>query len=100
MADVCERHRVKLLAYGTLVKFTLLIKLISHAKTTQCTVRRVSCRQVSQCTRTRPIFGYTNAVTAQGTDSDTLIHLRLVLNFSPKYLDMILKAWGACKLFQ
>jgi hypothetical protein len=55
MADVCEKHNLKLLTYGTLVRifFFLLFQTILNS---MIEVRWVSCRQMARPTRARSLF--------------------------------------------
>lgn len=101
MADVCERHNLKLLTYGTLVRVWSSLSDVGSLHDSLA-VRWIFGRQVAEPTRTRSLLRCFDAVSAQGGNLfclRSLVRLTKSCDHS-QYLDMILKAWGDWALFQ
>lgn len=104
MADVCKRHGVKLLTYGTLVSLSGIYRLpcITHAR--ECAYLLSSLKMITATNERIQCGGFLSDKWLHAPEPNRYHEeptLRDPLTPSQKkYLDVILSAWGSWKLFQ
>ena len=98
MAEVCARHNVKLLTYGTLVSSHIVLPVVplKHPNL----VWRLPRRWLARQGRTGFVLRIADSISAEGWLHPRQLIGGTSLRVPTQYLDMITRAWGSWSLFQ